>query len=83
MTSSYLLLESQPGCSRDVLDALAALPAVQATEELYGEKVVARLEVGDDLEEAADELESLEAVNWACLYGGEGDEPRRQLHASG
>lgn len=81
MTSSYLLLESQPGCSRDVLDALAAMPQIQATEELYGQKVVARLEV-DDLDQAVTELEALDAVAWACLYGGD-EEPRRRLHASG
>lgn len=82
MTSSYLLLESQPECSRDVLDALADMSRVQATEELYGRKVVARLEVEDDLDEAATELEALDAVAWACLYGGD-EEPRRRLHASG
>lgn len=84
MTSSYLLLEPQPGRSRDVIDALAALPDVAETERLYGEKVAARLEFDDGLEKVVDKLEALEAVAWACLYGGEdAEEPRRRLHASG
>lgn len=84
MTPSYLLLEPQPGRSRDVLDALASLPQVAETERLFGEKVAARLEFEDGLDEAVDELETLEAVAWACLYGGDdAEEPRRRLHASG
>lgn len=81
MTSSYLLLEPLPGRSGDVLEALSAMPQVQATQELFGEKVAARLEVDDDLDDAASAVEGLESVAWACLYGDE--EPRRRLHASG
>lgn len=67
-----------------MLDALTAMPGVAETERLFGEKVAARLEFDDGLEEAAAELETLESVAWACLYGGDdAEEPRRRLLASG
>lgn len=85
VTPSYLLLEPQPGREGDVLDALSRLSEVAAIQELFGsQKVAARLEVEDDLEQTASELEGLESVRWACLYGGEGtDEARMPLKASG
>lgn len=83
VTPSYLLLEPQPGELQEVLEELSGMPGVEATQELFGsQKIAARLEVDGDLDEAADEIESLDTV-WACLYSSQEEDTRRPLHATG